>query len=1151
MRTSTAFVMLCTLTIHSVATACDEWAAMVVSVNGYVVVKDSQALHSSGATVQPDALICPGQQLEVGADSRAAIYLSNNSFVRLDQNTVLSFPSTQQAGSFWVELQQGVTHFISRITQRFGVKTPYANAVVDGTEFLVTATDSASQVSVIEGQVTVAGTQVNQPENHQQATLSAGKKAILSGKADIDIIDIATTETVDWAVYFPPAMFMDRLQQGANSEALAAAAGHLDQNRPDLAIETLKNLINPGPRVNIALAASYLSVGNFSNARDTLRGVDSAEALALQSMMSTVTNDPAQALQQAQSAVRADPQALPALLALSYARQASLDLPAAHEVARDATQRHPQAVAAWIRLSETQVAMGNISAASDSVANARRLDPASAATLVQSGYVDLFNHRYSAAEARFRQAVAKSSEDPQARLGLGLVLLRQGELEAGRRQLEFAVSLDPARSVLRSYLGRAYFEEKRDGDAATQWELAKQLDPQDPTAYFYEGVRKLYANDPIGAIDELETSRRLNDERALYRSETLLQSDAASRSAALARAYDEVGYDQGVLLEGWNALREDPTNSEGHRLLADKYRGNSRYDAARASELLQSQLWQPLSAYPLQPQLAETGIGFVEGAGPQQPGYNEYHSLFTQDGVYGAVNGFGGSDGTWADDLVGSFLAGPIAVSLGQYHFESDGWRENADQEQDIYSGFLQWQITTQTDIQLESRKMKWDHGSLVPEIDEQELGAVRYEEDRETSRVGIKHRFDSNSALLVSYVKQDLGFSNQFENDLSFSSSVRDGTADVYEIQYAVVHDYIDIIVGAGKTKFLDNTDVFFGLDNPSGDLFADQFDLQFDTSIEDKNDYRNAYFYISAAQTSRLTWFFGLDYDKFEIDEYSVTANTEPDVILFPLPPVVIQVTSTTSNSLTEHRNQYSPKLGFDYDFEWDSNIRLAVFRSATTTLTNNQTIKPTQILGFNQSFVDEDFSDAKVLALGFHQDIGHDFEYGITALRRLVDYPVWNSENNSTDLKNEFSDVYFESLALNQLNSVGSFLFGFKWYEKRLSDSAQIALNEPKHSETYEIPFEVTLKGSNGWLFSFNQNFYRHQFNYETPNQSDIKRIESSWVTGVGVSKVLPGNYGKFRVGVENLLDVEKEVSNLDRSRLMYYPSRFWFCAVNLTL
>ena len=38
-------------------------------------------------------------------------------------------------------------------------------------------------------------------------------------------------------------------------------------------------------------------------------------------------------------------------------------------------------------------------------------------------------------------------------------MIREGDLDAGRGELDIAVSLDPDNSLLRSYLGKAYYEE--------------------------------------------------------------------------------------------------------------------------------------------------------------------------------------------------------------------------------------------------------------------------------------------------------------------------------------------------------------------------------------------------------------------------------------------------------------------------------------------------------------------------------------------------------------------------------------------------------------------------------------------------------------------------------------------------------------------
>ena len=70
-------------------------------------------------------------------------------------------------------------------------------------------------------------------------------------------------------------------------------------------------------------------------------------------------------------------------------------------------------------------------------------------------------------------------------------MIRDGELLAGREQIEIAVALDPSNSLLRSYVGKAYYEEnskRRDELATTQFDLARQLDPNDPTPAFYDAI---------------------------------------------------------------------------------------------------------------------------------------------------------------------------------------------------------------------------------------------------------------------------------------------------------------------------------------------------------------------------------------------------------------------------------------------------------------------------------------------------------------------------------------------------------------------------------------------------------------------------------------------------------------------------------------
>lgn len=1125
-----AFVLLIGVSANT-SFACENWVAKVVSTNGLVEIKEG----SQSKSAEIDSVVCPGQIISVAANSRAALYLSNNSFVRLDQNTVLAFPKAPSDQGFWVQLQRGVSHFISRITQRFVVDAPYVNAAVDGTEFLVSAQGKESSVSVIEGQVTASN------EGGQQV-LTMGQKAVATGKASgFRLTPIQTEDVIDWAIYYSPLPVLQELQASDSDPVYQELIEQTQQQRPDLALQALqKRTLTESLRV--ADAALLMSVGQAEKALAQIESSTFTQALALKSVIFSSRNQSEKALDYAQKAVQQDSQSSAALLALSYAHQAALNLPEALQAAHQATLLEENNAIAWARVSEMELAMGNIRQADKAIAHAQQKQPDSAYVITQAGFIKLFNIRIDSAKALFKQAIALDSENPQAHLGLGLALLRQGELKQGREQLEYATSLDPARSVVRSYLGRAYFEEKRDEEAGTQWALAKQLDPNDPTPYFYEGVRKLYANDPIGAIEELETSRKLNDERALYRSETLLQSDAASRSATLARAYDDVGYDQGVLLSGWDALKNDPTSSEGHRLLADYYRGNSRYETARASELLQSQLWQPLSAYPLQPQLSETGISVVEGSGPQNPGFNEYHSLFTQDGVYGSVTGYGGSDGTWGDDLVGSFLAGPVAVSLGQYHFETDGWRSSAYQTQDGKNLFAQWEMMSGTDIQIEYRKFDWDRGNLEPDwlVSTEDVGSIV--EDRENKRVGLKQRINSSNTMIVSVVQQEISQNSLFQAVSGESSNAFLADVDTYEIQNVSRLGKSSLVAGFGYSDV--NRDVSALVEREIGDLIPQVYDISVGLTSTDESEYKYGYAYYTGEWDAGLVVMLGASYDLVQVNFASQTVEMLPAFV--PLPPFFFEhQTDITYSDASFNENVFSPKLAVSYTLDSLYIASAALFRSYSKAVEVGHTIEPTTLFGVSQVHSDPAFSVVDNASLSINRS-GSVMSYGVSWLKRVGDFRLFH---NGGFPDASFSDIVFE--VFNNLRVGSALALDFRLLvESREYDGLPVeSINVVEKSSVYKAPLTFSFFKKDGWSLELEQAYYSHDITYISPTQD--KEKENSWVTSIEIEKCVNLMFLCFSGGVENVLDSSKEVSNFDNTLIAFYPGRLVYFNIQLNI
>src|SRR6266498_2506795 len=72
--------------------------------------------------------------------------------------------------------------------------------------------------------------------------------------------------------------------------------------------------------------------------------------------------------------------------------------------------------------------------------------------------------------------------------------------------------------------------------------LAKSLDPNDPSSWLYAALLDQQQNRINDGIRDLETSKRLNDNRSLYRSRHLLDEDQAVRGANLSAIYRDAGF---------------------------------------------------------------------------------------------------------------------------------------------------------------------------------------------------------------------------------------------------------------------------------------------------------------------------------------------------------------------------------------------------------------------------------------------------------------------------------------------------------------------------------------------------------------------------------------------------------------------------------
>lgn len=1101
--------------------ACDDWLAKTVAVSGAV---ERQPAQTRWQPLPVNQVICPGDRVRVAANSRAALYLRNNTFMRLNENSIVYFPPPKQERGFWLEVNQGLVHFISRIVDRFEVSTPYVNAVVEGTEFIVSATPEQASVTVLEGQVKTSnktGTVAVDAGHQIYATSRSGEFTRLAVKSQTG---------VEWAIFYPPVLTLEQIhdKNPDKQRLMENMARFAREGRPDLALQMLPadNLLDTHQQV--ARASLLLAVGKAEQAEAALEPLlkheESPLVLALLSISASARNKNAQALAFANRAIKANPNLAAGHIARSYAQQARLQLQSALESATNATLAQPDNAVAWLRLSELQLVSGDLSGAEAALKHARTLTPDDIDVANQSGFIALFLLQLDKAEQHFRNALTHQSSHPQTRLGLGLTLLRKGELDEGRQQLEYAVSLDPSRSALRSYLGRAYFEEKRDSTAGKQWDLAKTFDPKDPTAYFYEGVQSLFANDPIDAIRQLESARDLTPQRAVYRSETLLQSDTATRSATVARAYGDVGFDQIALLNGSQALHQDATNAGGHRLLADRYASLPRHEAARVSELLQSQLWQPLTAYPLQPQLSESNLAIVKDLGPERPGLNEYHSLFTQNGVYTLLNTIAGSDNTWGDDAVVSALHGPLAFSVGQYHYDSDGFRDNADQQQDVYNGFAQWQLTPGTSLQFEARQFEWERGDLGIKLIGQASDNWRSTLEKDTLRLGMKHQFNPENAILVSAIEQtvDETINESPQPGLIIDTSIEQKQR-MLEFQHVANIHNSSIISGIGSYRGPLEEKIVGTLELPPmpplEEILTEKVVFVDEESIV---EHENIYSYWNHSISQAVSVLLGLSYNSI--------------------------------NNRTQDEDQWSPKLGLTANLTPNTLLRAAAFRTLKRDFAADQTIEPTQIAGFNQFLDDINAADAKNYGIALDSNIALDTWIGISSQIRKSDYPVQSSVTDDIIRQNQ-DENWYSAYWYHLLTDFAALRVGYD-YQKFEFEQPEGASDVLLALQSHRVPFSFRFFPGQRLSFAYGLNYYNQRIessilDIDTLTTAQISERKEVWVSNVSLEYKLPKRFGALSLGVENLTDKKEEIAVANTETLDFYPARFIFARIQLSL
>jgi len=772
--------------------------ARVIEARGTVEFQGAGS--STWYLVATNQVLNDGDALRTGPRSAATLLLANRSVVPVPGLTTLRFQERRER--LVVEVLKGLLYLFHRGEPAdLEVTGGGVNAAVRGTEFAFEVREDGSVVTTLfDGRIALTDATGGATEMATGDVLLArpGQRAERATP-----VVVGDWTAVQWALDYPTILDADELGWRRTWESSEGGPSGKPSDPVPPGLEASWTAFLEGDVVGamkafpadrepatdaerVYLGALLLSVGSVSEAEGYLKLVGPEGLLGELAWAHRHWID---VIRRGAKPLEHEWRTATGKLSHSYALQAEARLAEARDAARQAAEQSERFYWARIRWAELEFTLGdrntagrvldaglrdfhaNASGGAHSVvppvpAPTKRRPPALRASSerenrelgrpvwypnerVLRGFLLAARNRVREAESIFDGVLAHNGRLGSAWLGRGLCRIRRGELEAGREDLLVAAALEPQRSLYRSYLGKAFGESAgfrvpaMSDKARKELELAKRLDPGDPTPWLYSALLNQQDNRVNEGIDDLRESVVRNDNRALYRSSDGLDQDRAVRSANLANLFADAGMQELGVREATRAVNHDYANASAHLFLANSYDAlrdprqiNLRYETPWYSEYLLANLLAPVGAGSLSQTVAQ----------------NEYSKLFERDRL-GVVNRTTWtSNGDWIQQAAQFGQFGNVAYSLDGYYRSEQGQRRNNELEQRSLLVTAKIQAGPQDGLFLQAGISEAESGDVLQRYDPgTAIEGMRLEERQEPlAHLGWSHEWRPGISTVV-----------------------------------------------------------------------------------------------------------------------------------------------------------------------------------------------------------------------------------------------------------------------------------------------------------------------------------------------------------------------------------------------------------------
>ncbi len=878
-----------------------------------------------------------GDRVRTGEFSRATIHLPNESIMRINElTTIILKPPKKTSTRPGIDLKKGALYFFSRNQpEEYEFGTPTATGAIKGTEFeLHLDSEENTVMTIFDGEVDLANPQGS-------IVLVSGEQGIAKpGSKPIKTAVINAINIIQWCLYYPAVIDVDEISFSQNE--INTFGPSLESYRKGNILEALSRYIITGVKPEneanyIYTAGLYLATGQVNKAEELIAQVrsDHSLALALKELI-TAVKDPL-------LYTYTDPQSSSHWLARSYLFQAKGDLNLALNAARNAVKRSPEFGYGWGRVAELEFSFGRSINVKESVALALRFSPENAQLLALQGFILAGDNQLVEAQNKFEQSIYIDSSLANAWLGRGLTQIRGNDIDKGVQDLKVASVIEPNRSLLRSYLAKAFSDTKKFSFAKNELILAETLDPNDPTPWFFSALLNQKINRYNVAITDLERSKILNENRRLYRSKFLLDQDRAVRNANLAAIYNNLGMREISIREAHRAVQNDYANYSAHLFLANSYdalrdprRFQLRFETPWANELLLANLLSPASA----------------GTLSQYVSQQEYTPLFESQRLGLNVHSIYQSHGEFQQLITQYGLFGDTSYSIDFDYHTFDGYRLNSGfNRMDIFAQ-LKHQLTEKDTVFFQLKFQDFDGGDVSQIQDNSQLRENFYFKEKQIPLLfaGYHHQWSPGIDTLFLFgrltddlVNQDIQVPQLILSTNEEGERVVFPSADMdlfYRNELEIYSAEITQISQLDKMTFIAGLryqDGDFEVQNrltevaPTQKTFFD--DPPADFKFKEGFNRVNLYLYLLWEVLKDLTVTTGVSYDRLD---YPLNFLTSP----------------ISSGQLDDE--QVSPKVGINWDINNQISIRGSYNQSiGGVSFDQSVRLEPSQISGFTQGF------------------------------------------------------------------------------------------------------------------------------------------------------------------------------------------------------